>query len=177
MVARDDVGIGLETTLEIGAHGGCENHEQIVLSSMHTHLSGDAHKQRTQIQRGTALIRRNVVLIQQNHLLHHLNEHICRHLGHLNATRRRLHACSVLFWAEESHVAIGTTVGLQSLKRLLSIVQTGSCHVHFNVLVGANFYFAPFTVVVVTAYVVVGWHISKRQTCPVNVLHHIEIFF
>ena len=174
VVACDDIGVRLEASLEVRAYGRHENHEQIVAGSMHAHLSGNTDEERTHIERGTTLVGRDVVLIQEDHLLHHLYKHLCRHLGHLDTVTSGLQACSILVRTEEAHVSVGTAIGLQTLESLLSVVQTGGRHMHVDILVGADFYLAPLAVVIIATHIVVGWHIAKRQTCPVNVLHHIN---
>ena len=84
-----------------------------------------------------------------------------RYLRHHDASTGRLQALGVILDTEDAHLTIRTTIGLQSLESLLSVMQTGCSHVQFQILVGAYLDFAPLTVLVVTTYVVVCWHVAK----------------
>ena len=130
---------------------------------MYSYLSRCADEQRTDVERGSTLVCRDILLIEAHYLLHHLNEQFCRQLGHHDATACRLQTCSVVLYTEHTHLAVGTAISLQSLKSLLTIMQTGGCHVQFQILVGANFNLAPLTVAIAATYIVIGRHITERK--------------
>ena len=128
---------------------------------MHTHLSAGTDEQRTDIERSTALIGGNPLLVETNDLLHHLCEELGADLRHHDATAGALQTGCILVDTEDAHLAVRTTIGFQALESLLAIVQTGGGHVQVQILIGANFDLAPFTITVVTTYVVVGLHVAE----------------
>ncbi len=155
--------VAREATLEVRTYRSDENHEQIFSSRMHTHLCARSNEQRADVKRRTSLIWRNETLIQAHHLINHLVEFLGRQFRHQNATASALQTCCILIAAEHSHLAVRTAVSLQSFKSLLSVMQTSGSHVKWNCLFGANFYFAPFAVTEVTAYIVIGLVIAKAK--------------
>ena len=134
---------------------------------MNTHLSAGTDEQRTDVECCTTLVGGNPLLVQAYHLLHHLREEFCAYLRHHDATAGALQAGCILIDTEDAHLAVRTTVGLQSLECLLAIVQAGGCHVQVQILVGADLDLAPFTIAIVTTYIVVGLHVAERQTTPI----------
>ena len=44
-----------------------------------------------------------------------------------------------------------------------------------QILVGADFDLAPFAVAIVATYVVVGLHVTERQTCPIQIFHCLNL--
>ena len=128
---------------------------------MNTYLSTGTDEQRTDIKRGTTLVGGDPLLVQTNHFLDHLTEQLCAHLGHHNAAASALQAGCVLFHTEHAHLTVWAAIGLQSLESLLTVVQTGGCHVQVQILIGANFDFTPFSLAIVTTYVVVGLHVAE----------------
>ena len=130
---------------------------------MYTYLSRCADEQRTDVERSSTLVCRDVFLIEAHYLLNHFHKQLCRQLGHHDAPTCRLQTCSVVLYSEHTHFAVGTAISLQSLKSLLTIMQTGGCHVQFQILVGAYFYFAPLTVAIAATYIVIGRHITERK--------------
>ena len=167
VVADDDIGVGGEASLEIGSHGRDEDEEAVFLGGMHAHLCAGADEQRADIERGPALVGGNPLLVQAHHLLHHLGEQLGRHLGHHDAPAGTLQASGILVDTEDAHLAIGAAICFQALESLLAVVQTGGCHVQFQILVGADFNLAPFAVAIIATHVVVGLHVAKRQVGPV----------
>ena len=160
-ITDDDVWVCRESTLEVWTYWSYEDKEAILLRRMNTHLSTCTDEQRTDIERSTTLVGRNPLLVEANHLLHHFLEHFCRHLWHQNAATCALQALSVLVHTEHAHLTVWATISLQALECLLTIVQTGCSHVQFQILIRANFYFAPFAVAIVTANIVVSLAIAK----------------
>ena len=160
-ITDDDVWVGRESTLEVWTHWGYEDEEAILLRRMHTHLRTCTDEQRTDIERSTTLVGRNPLLVEADHLLHHLLEQLCWHLWHQDTTACALQAGSVLVHTEHAHLAVWATISLQTLECFLTIVQTGCSHVQFQILIRANFYFAPFAVAIVTANIVVSLAIAK----------------
>ena len=118
-----------------------EDEETVLLSGMNTHLGTGTDEQRTDIQGGTALVGGNPLLVQAYHLLHHLREELGADLRHHDATAGALQTGCILVDTEDAHLAVRTTVGLQTFECLLTVVQTGGCHVEVQILVGANFDF------------------------------------
>ena len=128
---------------------------------MYTHLCAGTDEQRTDIQRGTTFVGGNPLLIQANHLLHHLREQLCAYLGHHDAAASALQAGGILVNAEDAHLTVGTAIGLQALECLLTVVQAGSGHMQVQILVGADLNLAPFPVAIVATYVVVSLHVAE----------------
>ena len=166
-IANDDVGVCRETALEVRTDRCDEDEEHILCSRVYAHLSACADKERTDVESGSALVGRNVLLVQTHHLLYHLLKQLCGYLRHEDAATSALQTCCVLVHAEHAHLAVGTTVSFQTFKGLLSVVETGSCHVEFDVFVGANLYFAPFAVAIAATHIVVGRHVAERQIRPI----------
>ena len=79
--------------------------------------------------------------------------------------RTNLNGRMLLFWCWLFVLLI--PLGFPPILRLfgwmigLAIVQTGCSHVQFQILIRANFYFAPFAVAIVTANIVVSLAIAK----------------
>ena len=128
---------------------------------MNAHLWTDTDEQRTQIKRCTTLICRDMLLVETHHLACHFHKQFGGHLRHQRGIGRPLQACSILFNAEEAHLPIGTTIGFQTLKSLLSVVKCSCCHVQFNIFVGANLNLSPFSIAIIATHVVARWAIAK----------------
>ena len=167
IVTDNHVWISCKPSLEVWAYRCDENQETVLLGGMNANLSTRTDEQRTDIERSTTLVGRYPLLIQTYHFLHHLCEEFCAHLWHHDTTAGALQTCCVLFYTEDAHLPVWAAIGLQSLECLLAIVQAGSCHVQFQILVGADFYLAPFAVTIVTAYIVGGLHVTERQISPI----------
>ena len=161
VVADNHVRISGEATLEVRAYGGYEDEEAVLLRGMNTNLSAGTDEQRTDVERGAALVGRNPLLVETYHLLHHLREQLGAYLGHHDAATGRLQTGCILVDAENTHLAVRAAIGLQTLECLLAIVQAGGCHVQFQILVGTNLNFSPLTVAIVATYIVVGLHVAK----------------
>ena len=131
---------------------------------MYAHLCADADEERTDVEGGTRLVWRDESLVEAYHLVNHFIELLGGELWHEDATAGGLQTGCIFVAAEHAHLTVRTAVGFQSLEGFLSIVQTSGCHVHGDCLFGANFYFAPLAVTVVTAYIVVGLAIAKADT-------------
>ena len=86
IVANDHVRIAGETTLEVRTYWRYEDQETVLLRGMHTYLSAGTDEQRTDIEGSATLVSGDPLLIQANHLLHHLCEELCAHLRHHNTT-------------------------------------------------------------------------------------------
>ena len=128
---------------------------------MNAHLRADTDEQRTQIERSTALIRRDVLLVEAHHLACHLHKSFGGHLRHQRGICRPLQARSILLNAEKAHLSVGTTIGFQTLESLLSVVKCRCRHVQFNIFVGANLNLSPFSVAIIAPHVVARWPIAK----------------
>ncbi len=166
-LTHDGVLVAGKTTLEVRANRCDEDQEQVVLGRMNANLRADADEQRADIQRSTTLISRYPLLIEAHHLLHHFLKHLCRHLWHHDAVAGTLQACGVVFHTEDTHLAVGTTVSLQSFKGLLTIVKAGGSHVHVDVFVGTHLNLAPFAVTIITPHIVVGLTVTEGQILPI----------
>ena len=167
VVAHDDVRIRSKASLEIRTYGSHEDKEAILLGRMNAHLGAGADEQRTDVERGTALVGGNPLLVEAHHLLHHLFEQLGGNLGHENAATGGLQTLSIVLYAEHAHLAVRTAIGFQAFESLLAIVQAGGCHVQFQILIGADLNLPPLTVAIVATDVVVGLHVTERQICPI----------
>ena len=170
-LAYDNIGIGGETALEVGTYGGYEDEEQVFLGGMHTHLSTGTYHEGTDVEACTALVGRDETLVEAHHTVHHLVELLSGEFGHQYATACALQTGSILVGAEHTHLAIGTTVGLQALESLLAIVQTGGRHVHGDGLLATVLYLAPSAVAIVATHVVIRFHVAKRKATPIYFVH------
>ena len=85
ILADYHIGIGRETTLEVGTYGHHEYHKQVLVGRMHAHLRTCADEQRTDVERSTTLIGRHKALVHLYHLEHHLAELLGRKLRHQDA--------------------------------------------------------------------------------------------
>ena len=135
-LAGDDVGVGLEASLEVWSHRSDENHEEVLVGRFHTHGDASADKQRTEIEACAGAIRRDETLVEFHHLFAHLNEFLCREFGHHDATAGALQTLSIGFGTEDADLAVFAAIGFQSFESFLAIVETGSCHVHLDVFRG-----------------------------------------
>ena len=138
---------------------------------MYAHLSRRADEQRTDIQRGAALVGRDEALVQANHLLNHLHEHLSGNLGHHETTAGGLQAGGILLSTEYADLAVGAAIGLEAFEGFLTVVQTGGSHTEVDGLFGGDFYLTPLAVVVVATNVIVGRHEAEGQITPINFFH------
>ena len=138
---------------------------------MHAHLRTGSDEQRTNVKSCSTFISWNPLLIQTNNLLHHFAEHFSWKFWHQNSTASALQTSCVLLHTKHTHLAIRASVSLKTLKSFLSIMQTGSSHVKFQILIGANFNLTPFTITIVASYIVIRLTIAKRQITPIDILH------
>lgn len=163
IVASDNIRIGLEATFEIRSDGGDEDKEEILVSWFHTHGDARANQQRTEVKACASAVRGNKLFIQLDNFLAHLNEFLGGQFGHDDAAAGALQTGSVLIGAEHANLTVFATISLQSLKGFLTIVQAGGTHVDRDGIFGADFYFAPFSVAIVAADIIVGFVVSKTQ--------------
>ena len=134
---------------------------------MHTNLWSYTNEKRTDIECCATFVGRNPFLIKANNLLYHFLEHFCRNLWHHNTITCALKTFCIILHSEYTNLTIRTTISLQTFESLLTIMQTGSSHVHVNVFVGAYLYLAPFSVTIVAADIVICSSVAKRKTTPV----------
>lgn len=163
VLARDDVGSGGKSALEVRAYGRDEDQEQVLIGGFHAYLCAGTHQQRTDVERRAALVGRDEAFVQLHDLEHSLTETFGREFGHQDAAAGGLQAGGVLLQAEDAHLAVLALEGLQALEGFLSVVQTGSCHVHGDGFLAAYFQLAPLTVTMVNSHVVVCLHVSEGQ--------------
>ena len=135
VLTYDDVWICGKSSLEIRTYRGHEYHEQVFRSRMHTYLRRHSNQQRTYIKSGTALISRDIILVEADNLGHHFLKQFSRHFRHKYAAASALQTRGVLVHAEHTHLAVRTAVGLQPLKSFLTVMQACGRHVHLDVLV------------------------------------------
>ena len=177
VLARDAVVGAGKASLEVGAYRGDEDEEEVLRGGVYSHLGAGAYHERAQVEGGAALVGRNEALVELDDLLGHLDEEVGGHLGHHDAARGALHAGSVFVDAEDANLAVGAAEGFLALKRFLSVVEAGGCHVQVDCLRGADFNFSPFAVAVAAAHVVVGAHVGERKFFPIYRFHIIIMCF
>ena len=73
VLADDDIRIGGKASLEVRPHRSYEDDEQVFLGGMYAHLCAGAYQQGTDVQGGSALVGRDVLLVEPHYLLHHLD--------------------------------------------------------------------------------------------------------
>ena len=135
---------------------------------MYAHLCAGADEQRTEVERGAALIGRDEALVQADDLLGHGAEELRRHFGHHDAAAGLLQAFGVVVDAEQANLAVRAAEGFLALEGLLTVVEAGGGHVDIEYFGGGYFYFAPFSVAISTAHVIVCGHVAEGQVGPVD---------
>ena len=162
VITNNNIGVCREASLEIRPNWGHKNHKQIFFGGMNTYLCPCSYQQRTHIKRSPALISRDIFLIKTNDFLHHLNEKVGWNLWHQNATAGALQTRCILFNTENTYFPVRTTISFQPFKSLLTIVKTCSCHVKMNIFFRAYLYFAPLSVAIIAANIIICWSVTKR---------------
>ena len=169
ILAGDDIGIGLEAALEVRSHGSDKDEEEVLVGGLHTHGDAGTDKQGSQIEAGTSAIGRNELLVHLDDLLAHLDKLLGGEFGHHDATAGALQTLGVGFGTEDTDFAILATVGFQTLKGFLAIMEARSSHVHLDMLGTGNFNLTPLAVAEVAAYIVVRFYVTKRKVLPIYV--------
>ena len=169
VLTSDNIRIGLETTLEVGAYGGNKDYEEIFVGGFHTHGDASTDQERTEVEACTGAVRRNEALIELDDLLAHFDKFFGGELRHHDATAGALQTLGVGFGAEDTNLAVFAAISLETFESLLAIVQAGCSHVHFDMLRGGNFNLTPLTVAIVAANVIVGFYITERKVLPINI--------
>ena len=170
-LADNHVRIGGKASLEVRPYRRDENHEEVFVGRMHAHLGSRTDKQRTDVQRGPALVWRDKTLVEPYHLLDHFFKTFRRQFGHQYAAARALQTLGILVHAEHAHLAVRTTVSLQPLESFLPVVQASSRHVDIEGLLRTNFNLSPLSVTIIATYVIVCLHIAERQVRPIDFFH------
>ena len=143
---------------------------------MHTHLGTCADQQGTDIERGPTLVGRNETLVEAHHLIDHLVELVSRQFGHEDAAAGTLQACGILVAAEHTHLAVRTTVCLETLESLLAVVQARGSHVHGYRFLATYLNLAPCAIAVVASHVIVGFAVAKTKVGPIQFFHDKYVF-
>ena len=138
-----------------------ENDEEVLFGRFHTYLGRCTDEQRADIERSAAFVGRHEALAFLDNRQDSLVKFFGGQLGHHDAAARALQAGGILVHAEDADFAVFPPEGLHTLESLLSIVQTGGCHVYFECLRAGNRDVAPFSVLVGASYVVVSGHIAE----------------
>ena len=167
--AGNDIGVGLETALEIGTYRGDENEEEVFVGRFNTNGNTGADEQRTEVEAGACAIRRNETLVELDDLLAHLDEFLSGEFGHHDATAGALQALGIGFGTEHTDFVILAAVSFQTFKSLLTIVETGGSHVYGEILFGRDFNFAPLTIAIPATDVIIGFQVTKREVLPINI--------
>ena len=176
ILTDNDIGICSKTTFEIRTYRSHKYHKKIFVGRMNTYLRTCTNQQRADIQSSPAFIRGNETFIQTNNLTNHLLKTFGRQFRHQNSTASTLQTGCILIHTEYTHLTIRTSVGLQSFKSFLSVMQTGSSHVDVDSSFRTHFNFSPRTVTIIATYVIVGRHIAEGQIRPVYFFHHFRFF-
>lgn len=122
------------TALEIRSNRHDEHEAHVFLCRLYANLSTGTYKKRTDIQRCTCMIWRDVILVQFNYHLHHFTECFNRQLRHHGSTACPLHALCVLIHAENTDNVIGTAESLYAFKALLTVMQTSGANMNREIL-------------------------------------------
>ena len=175
VLAGDDIGVGFETALEVGSHGGHEDDEQVLVGGFDTHGDAGTDEQGTQVEAGAGAIGRNEALIELDDLLAHLDELLGRQFGHHDAAAGALQTLGVGFGTEDADFAVFATVGFQSLESFLTIVEAGGSHVNVDVLGTGDLNLTPLAVAEVATHIVVGFDVTEGKVLPIYI-HVVQIF-
>ncbi len=166
IITRDADFCGLETTLEVRTYRSGEHDYHVILGGAYADLGGCADLERTDVERGSRAVRRDEALVELDHHADHFLEFLYGQLLHADALRAAAEALGVLVHAEHAHLAVFSAECLESLERLLAVVQTGCRYVKGNVFILCGDDFAPFAVLELTADVPVGLYISEGEFAP-----------
>ena len=169
VLAGDDIGVGLETALEVGSHRGNKDDEQILVGGFHTHGDAGTDEQRTEVEAGAGAVGRNEALVEFDDLLAHLDKFLGGQLGHHDTAAGALQTLGVGFGTEDADLAIFAAVGFQTLEGFLTIVEAGGGHVDFDVFGAGSLDFTPFAVTEVAAHVVVGFDVTEGEVLPIYI--------
>ena len=169
--ARDHVVCCGKSAFEVRPHRRDEDDKQVFVGWADAHLRTCADKQRANIESGTAFVGRNETFIEFHDTAHHFHENFRRKFGHQDATAGALHAGCIVGKAEGADTTIGAAESFLPFEALLSVVQTGGCHVQIDGFGRRYFDFAPFAVAIIATYVVVGGHVAEGQVGPVDIFH------
>ena len=169
VLAGDDVGVSLETALEVRSNGGNEDEEEVLVGGFDTHGDAGTDQERTEVEGSASTVRRNVGLIQLDDLLAHLDELLGAELGHHDAAACALQTLGVSLGTEDTDLAIFAAVGLEAFEGFLTIMKAGGSHVHFDVFGAGNFDFTPLAVAIPAADIVVGFDVTKGEVLPIYI--------
>ena len=97
-------------------------------------------------------------------------EALCGELGHEDTSASALHACRILFGAEDTYLTVLPTEGLQSFEGLLTVVEAGSSHRDGDHIGRGYFPLAPLAIAVVALQIVVGGMVAEPEALPVQLL-------
>ena len=175
VLAGDDIGVGFETALEVGSHGGHEDDEQVLVGGFHTHGDAGTDEQGTQVEAGAGAIGRNETLVELDDLLAHLDELLGGQFGHHDAAAGALQTLGIGFGTEDADLTIFAAVGFQTLESFLTVVKAGGCHVNFDVLGAGGLDFTPLAVAEVATHIVVGFDVTEGKVLPIYI-HGIQFF-
>ena len=128
---------------------------------MDTHLGTGSDKQRANVKRSSTLVRRNKAFVQFYHFQDSFLETFRRQFSHHDALTGGLQTRSILLQTENTHFAVFTTEGFQTLEGFLTIMQASGSHVQVQHLATAYFEFAPCAVTEIDSHIVVCLHITE----------------
>ena len=150
-----------KTTFKVWTYRSNKDQEHIFTGRTNPHLCTRSDQQRTNIKRGTAFVGRNKTLIHLHYCEYSFFETFCGQFCHHNTTTGRLQASGILFQTENTNFTIFTTECFQSFECLLTIMQTGSCHVHIDQFTTTDFEFSPLTFPEINSHIVICLHVSE----------------
>lgn len=166
-----DVG-GLETGLEVWPYGGNEDDEEVFGGGFYAYGGSHSNLEGTNVERSTCAVRRDEASVEADGFFNHIAEELFGDGNHADAFCGVDDASGVVFHSENANFAVLTTESFEAFEYFLSVVERSSGHVYVDIWRFGNFNFAPFTVAICAANIVVGREVAKRELAPINLFCH-----
>ncbi len=161
---------GLDAALVVGAHGGHEDAELVLIGRLDANDVARCEHEGTHVERGARAKGRHPGGVGLDDLLDGLDKAVNGERRHAQALRRVVHALGVHIGTEAHDRAVLGGVGLQALEDLLAVVEKAGALGHHDRVVGGKLALAPLAVLIVANIAVVGVLVGKTQATPVDVL-------
>ena len=170
VVLRDAQGHSGVAALEVGAHGGDQDAELVLVCGLDADDLARGEHEGAHVEGGAGPEGRDPVGVGGHDLLDGLDKAVLREDGHAEALGGICHALGVEVRAEAHDAAVFGGVGLEALEDLLAVVEDAGALAHDDAVVLGQEAFAPRAVFVVADVGVVGLHVAEGQIAPVDVL-------
>ena len=137
--ANDNVRGAGKSTFEIRSNRGYENNKKVFVGRVNTNLRSRANEEWSDVKGGSTFVRGNESFVEFHDFENRLFEFFDRQFRHKCSSTSGLHAFCVFFHTEDTDFSVFATIGFQSFKAFLSVVEACSRHVQWDVFAAANF--------------------------------------